>query len=361
MTVTYICSCFQDDVTLDAGAFSMNFDFINSFSERIDEGTMGWRTLCDYFSRESRNRVNLHIYRHPYLIFCYLFGCFRIAYGSIQNFELDISKSASTLLSFGNEKLLSVLEIRRLELGNTHLDVLRLLAETNSGDLEASLSLQRSALGSNHIVCLETEIEIARRRKESLLLEKKLWGWICCVFSTYDLDNAIAEVLCTEARLFKIQRQELGLLHPNTIKTVLSLSLSLQSQHGGQWAIQKLERSLGPHHVLCTEAREQFYSNYSGSGLRKIFMAGFFFFALPVLFSYLFYVFYDPDGFFVWLLLSIAIIFAIASVIRSVVLFAGYRQLWRAVSDPQTLARPAIQEALEAIRTLDETVVPFHI
>jgi hypothetical protein len=85
------------------------------------------------------------------------------------------------------------------------------------------------------------------------------------------MDRDLGNMLCTDARLFKIQKKTLGALHPHTLRTVLSLALSVESRHGAQWAIQKLERSLGVQHVLCTEARELILRSRSDGSLLRIF------------------------------------------------------------------------------------------
>ncbi len=76
-----------------------------------------------------------------------------------------------------------------------------------------------------------------------------------------------------------------------------SLALSVESRPGAQWAIQKLERSLGVQHVIaqfCTEARELILRSRSDGNFRNSFMAATqfhgshtFFHLLPALWGYL--------------------------------------------------------------------------
>ena len=165
------------------------------------------------------------------------------------------------------------MEARRLELGGDHVEVLRILSET-SDDLASSLAVQRSALGRDHIVCLETEIEIAKREHELNWTKRKAFctpsGLSCGAVTWNAMDRDVGNMFCTDARLFKIQKKTLGALHPHTLRTVLSLALAVESRHGAQWAIQKLERSLGVQHVLCTEARELILRSRSDGSLRNL-------------------------------------------------------------------------------------------
>jgi len=246
------------------GAYALNSDCCGFIGNHSDDG---------YFSRTARDRANVHMYRHPYLIMCYMFGCFRIAYGNSKHQQNELRERASSLLSFGRENLTACMEARRLELGGNHVEVLRMLSET-SGDLASSLAVQQGALGRDHIVCLETEIEIAKREHELNWTTRKAVctpSGLCCGAGTWNaMDRDLGNMLCTDARLFKIQKKTLGALHPHTLRTVLSLALSVESRHGAQWAIQKLERSLGVQHVLCTEARELILRSRSDGSLRNL-------------------------------------------------------------------------------------------
>jgi hypothetical protein len=324
--------------------------------------------------RSRSDRLHLYRYMSPYIMLCSFLACsYMVLLGHYEQKINELREKSNNLASFSLENFKLCLEFRRQQLGHQHIDVLRLLVDAGE-DLEESLTLQKAVLGDSHIVCLETAVEQARREQRSLEKEQKAFLYdnynFCCpsnkLVALHEFDCKRMLLLSKEALLFRNQRAQLGLLHPDTLKSIASLSTSLSFHHGVRWAIRKMARTLGPQHVDVKEMLEKYNASFSVfSRLLRPALVFVVFYVAPPLLWYLallvgpYYKFIYPA--------AVAFLFAfVGSALFFCYTLGHIRLEWImatklriALAQPDVATRPEVQAALVVLRELDAIFGPL--
>lgn len=375
-----LCTIIEAYTTQSGQWYRLRNDSGRAETEHFAPGAceMTMRNLMGSSGGWNRNRNNAdrsHLYRYitPYIMLCTFCACtYMVFLGRRESKINELTEKFTNLASFSSENFKLCIEARRQQLGHHHIDVLTLLLDAGE-DLEESFKLQKAVLGDSHVVCLETAVEQARREQRNLKKEQKAFFYdtysVCCpsdkLVALHEFHCKRMMFLSKEYELFRSQRVQLGLLHPDTLKSIASMCSSLGLHHGVQWAAKKLARTLGPQHVGVTEMLQKHDASFSAfSRLAQPALVFFLFYVAPPLLWY-FALLAGPYYNFVIPVIAAAGFAIIGSGLFSCYTAGHIRSEWivakklrRALADPRV---PHVQDALAMLRELDTIVGPLPI